>query len=65
MESGWVDKVYEDDDSMILKIRSEKGIPPKEEVDAYSNNANDNADATDNPDDETEDNVEQPETNTK
>lgn len=30
MESGWVDKVYEDDEAFVLKIRDEKGEPPKE-----------------------------------
>jgi hypothetical protein len=30
MESGWVEKVYEDDEDYILKIRAEKGDPPAE-----------------------------------
>ncbi len=30
MESGWVEKVYEDDEDYVLKIRDEKGEPPKE-----------------------------------
>lgn len=30
MESGWVDKVYEDDEAFIFKIRDEKGEPPSE-----------------------------------
>lgn len=30
MESGWADKIYEDDDAMILKIRDQKGEPPSE-----------------------------------
>jgi hypothetical protein len=30
MESGWVDKVYEDDEAFILHIREEKGAPPAE-----------------------------------
>ena len=65
MESGWVDKIYEDDDSMILKIRDQKGDPPKETSGADANNANDNADTTDNSNDDAEDNTDQPETNAK
>jgi hypothetical protein len=30
MESGWVEKIYEDDEDYVLKIRDEKGEPPKE-----------------------------------
>ncbi len=30
MESGWVEKIYEDDEDYILRIRDEKGDPPKE-----------------------------------
>jgi hypothetical protein len=30
MESGWVEKIYEDDEDYILKIRDEKGEVPKE-----------------------------------
>jgi len=33
MESGWFDKVYEDDDSFILKMRDVKGEPPAESSD--------------------------------
>lgn len=33
MESGWVEKVYEDDEDYILKIRDEKGEPPSEASD--------------------------------
>jgi len=34
MESGWVEKVYEDDEVFILKIRDEKGEPPSESLDS-------------------------------
>ncbi len=30
MQSGWVDKIYEDDEDFVLKIRDEKGEPPAE-----------------------------------
>lgn len=30
MESGWIDKVYEDDEAIILKMRDKKGAPPDE-----------------------------------
>ncbi|HEV7643163.1 MAG TPA: hypothetical protein VGO50_04405 [Pyrinomonadaceae bacterium] len=30
MESGWVEKIYEDDEDYVLRIRDEKGEPPKE-----------------------------------
>jgi hypothetical protein len=30
MESGWVEKIYEDDEDYVLKIRDERGDPPKE-----------------------------------
>ncbi|MEZ5347108.1 MAG: hypothetical protein R2681_16290, partial [Pyrinomonadaceae bacterium] len=30
LESGWADKVYEDGEAYILKIRAEKGDPPEE-----------------------------------
>ncbi len=30
MSSGWFDKVYEDDDSVVLHIRDQKGDPPQE-----------------------------------
>ncbi|MGB7209803.1 MAG: hypothetical protein WBD27_14165 [Pyrinomonadaceae bacterium] len=33
LESGWVETVYEDDEARILKIRDEKGEPPKDAVD--------------------------------
>jgi len=37
MESGWVEKVYEDDEAFVLKIRDEKGEPPKEAEAAADN----------------------------
>jgi hypothetical protein len=33
LDSGWADTVYEDDEARILKIREEKGDPPKEDAD--------------------------------
>lgn len=30
LESGWVDIIYEDDEGRLLKVRAEKGDPPKE-----------------------------------
>ncbi len=33
LDSGWCEKVYEDDESLILKIRDQKGEPPSEDVD--------------------------------
>lgn len=33
LESGWTDKVYEDDEAIILKIRDQKGEAPKESKD--------------------------------
>jgi hypothetical protein len=30
MESGWAEKVYDDDECYILKIRDQKGEPPAE-----------------------------------
>jgi hypothetical protein len=33
MQSGWFEKVYEDDDCFVLHIRDEKGEPPAEETD--------------------------------
>jgi hypothetical protein len=33
LDSGWVDKVYEDDEARILKIRDQKGEAAKESVD--------------------------------
>jgi hypothetical protein len=33
MDSGWFDKVYEDDDCTVLHIRDQKGEPPPEEPD--------------------------------
>jgi hypothetical protein len=30
MESGWVEKIYEDDEDYVLKIRDERGEPPQE-----------------------------------
>ncbi|MEP6925868.1 MAG: hypothetical protein ABI954_15480 [Pyrinomonadaceae bacterium] len=66
VESGWVDKIYEDDDSMLLKIRDQKGEPPSESNDAgATDNSDDNTNSADNSNDEMEDNAEQPETNAK
>ena len=39
MESGWFDKVYEDDDSFILKMRDAKGEPPAESSDGIDDAA--------------------------
>lgn len=39
MESGWFDKVYEDDDSFILKMRDVKGEPPAESSDGMDDAA--------------------------
>jgi hypothetical protein len=33
LESGWTEKVYEDSDAIILKIRDQKGEPPDESKD--------------------------------
>ncbi len=33
LESGWTDKVFEDDEAIILKIRDQKGEAPKESKD--------------------------------
>lgn len=33
LESGWVDKAYDDDEAIILKIRDAKGEPPTDAVD--------------------------------
>lgn len=33
LESGWVDKVYQDDEAVILRIRDQKGEAPKESLD--------------------------------
>ena len=33
LESGWCDKVFEDDEAIILKIRDKKGEPPAESKD--------------------------------
>jgi hypothetical protein len=33
MQSGWVDKVYEDEECTVLHIRDEKGAPPPDEED--------------------------------
>jgi hypothetical protein len=33
LESGWTEKVYEDSDAIILKIRDQKGEPPNESKD--------------------------------
>jgi hypothetical protein len=33
MDSGWFDKVYEDEDCTVLQIRDQKGEPPAEEAD--------------------------------
>lgn len=36
LESGWFDKVYQDGEAIILKIRDTKGEPPTESDDAES-----------------------------
>jgi hypothetical protein len=41
MDSGWFDKVYEDDDCTVLHIRDAKGEPPKEETDDTSTDETD------------------------
>jgi hypothetical protein len=69
MESGWVDKVYEDDEDFVLHIRDEKGAPPSEtkaessdeptdeEIKAAENEENDdNLDEPDNDNSPDEDN---------
>ncbi|HLA94494.1 MAG TPA: hypothetical protein VK612_02150, partial [Pyrinomonadaceae bacterium] len=33
LDSGWVDMVYEDDESRLMKIRAEKGETPKDAID--------------------------------
>jgi hypothetical protein len=33
LESGWCETAYEDDEAMFLKIRDQKGAPPKEATD--------------------------------
>jgi hypothetical protein len=38
MESGWCDKVYEDDDCTVLHIRDQKGAPPPDEEDEGDDN---------------------------
>ena len=53
MQSGWVDKIYQGDDSMILKIRDQKGEPPAEVKPNDDKKDDKNADdAKDEPDDE-------------
>lgn len=45
IESGWFDKVYEDGDCFILKLREQKGEPPNETIDDEQtppDDANDN-----------------------
>jgi hypothetical protein len=32
IDSGWVDMVYEDDESRLMKIRAEKGVAPRDAV---------------------------------
>jgi hypothetical protein len=43
MDSGWFDKVYEDNDSFILKIRDQKGVPPDEADESANDSGNDDA----------------------
>ena len=33
LDSGWVDMVYEDEESRLMKIRAEKGVSPKDDED--------------------------------
>jgi hypothetical protein len=60
LDSGWGDTVYQDDEAHIIKIRDEKGEPPKEDLnqppetdeekkilDQEENNANENIDPDD------------------
>ncbi|MBC7798919.1 MAG: hypothetical protein H7Z37_18775 [Pyrinomonadaceae bacterium] len=56
MGNGWCDKIYEDDESYILKIRDEKGTPPDEaNDDAKSSDAGDAAIPNDENGDDIED----------
>jgi hypothetical protein len=48
MNSGWFDKVYEDDDCFILHIRDRQGEPPPESADDNSSADEQGADANDN-----------------
>jgi hypothetical protein len=65
MDSGWFDKVYEDDDCWILKLRDQKGDAPKEEGESNDVNGtdegNDNSDEEDAPEDNTQTFVRAPE----
>lgn len=56
MESGWFDKVYEDDDGFILKMRDRKGEPPAESSDVNDDAAVDSDEpGADEPSEEIED----------
>lgn len=61
IESGWFDKVYDDADCFILKLRDKKGEPPPETIDD-SGPQPDN-DKTDNVNEPTEESEEEPSPN--
>ncbi|MBV9957669.1 MAG: hypothetical protein JO360_04575, partial [Acidobacteria bacterium] len=48
MNSGWFDKVYEDDDCFVLHIRDQQGEPPPESADDNASDDEQGADANDN-----------------
>jgi hypothetical protein len=47
MDSGWFDKVYEDGECTVLKIRDQKGEPPAEETEETDETDNAGADEPD------------------
>jgi hypothetical protein len=49
LQSGWFDKVYEDEDCTVLRLRDQKGDPPAE-ANEDDNAADDDADEPDEPD---------------
>ncbi len=49
MESGWFDKVYEDADCFILKLRDKKGEAPPESVEENGDTPDDKSDNTNEP----------------
>jgi hypothetical protein len=67
MESGWFDKVYEDEDGFILKIRDAKGEPPAETSDQNGEAAADDAAEpnADEPSEDAEENAPENPTNTR
>ena len=67
LDSGWGETVYQDDEAHLIKIRDEKGTPPKEDLnqapetpeekkilDQEEKNANENIDLDDNDNDNNE-----------